>query len=150
MNVDSVVRPKVDLRRTFHFDTRIHPEVRGLLTSFQSANPHQYVSVRLKWETGSSFNYLHYNTLITFTITPQLPMHPLRWPTYTNLLRNLFQAHFSWMFENGYFLRLKYSSILPNTIITLFNSTAILSSLAGHYTRLTTFRPSCLLLFLSQ
>ena len=39
MNVDwlintSVVRQKVDLRRTFHFDTRIYPVVRGFINIF--------------------------------------------------------------------------------------------------------------------
>ena len=51
----SVIRQKVDLRRTFHFNTRIHPEVRGLLTSFQSFHALQYILVRLKWKTGACF-----------------------------------------------------------------------------------------------
>jgi hypothetical protein len=54
-----IVRQKVDLRRTFHFDTRIYPEVRGFINLIsESTHAHQYCfggTVRLKWKTGSSW-----------------------------------------------------------------------------------------------
>jgi hypothetical protein len=49
---NSVVRQKFDLRRTFYFDTRTHPEYVNLSTYFQIAHAHQYITVRLKWKTA--------------------------------------------------------------------------------------------------
>ena len=50
----SVVRQKVDLRRTFHFDTRIHPEVRGFINLFSicACSSVHFGTVRLKLKTG--------------------------------------------------------------------------------------------------
>jgi hypothetical protein len=44
----SVVRQKVDLRRTFYFDTRIHPEVRGFINIFSicACSPIRYGTIR--------------------------------------------------------------------------------------------------------
>jgi hypothetical protein len=50
----SVVRQKVDLRRTFHFDTRIQPEVRGFINLFSICARSQvrFGTIRAKWKTG--------------------------------------------------------------------------------------------------
>jgi hypothetical protein len=50
----SVVRQKVDLRRTFHFDTRIHPEVRGFINLFSicACSPVRFATIWAKWKTG--------------------------------------------------------------------------------------------------
>jgi hypothetical protein len=42
----SVVRSKVDLRRSFYFDTRINRKYVNLKTHLQAAQAHQYVTVR--------------------------------------------------------------------------------------------------------
>jgi hypothetical protein len=49
----SVVRQKVDLRRTFYFDTQIHPEVRGFINLFSicACSPARFGTVRAKWKT---------------------------------------------------------------------------------------------------
>jgi hypothetical protein len=53
----SVVRQKVDLRRTFYFDTRIHPEVRGFINLFSicACSPVRFATIRAKWKTGLIF-----------------------------------------------------------------------------------------------
>jgi hypothetical protein len=50
----SVVRQKVDLRRTFYFDTRIHPEVRGFINLFSicACSPVRFGTIRAKWKTS--------------------------------------------------------------------------------------------------
>jgi hypothetical protein len=50
----SVVRQKVELRRTFYFDTRIHPEVRGFINLFSicACSPVRFGTIRAKWKTG--------------------------------------------------------------------------------------------------
>jgi hypothetical protein len=64
VNVDwlvlqSVVRQKVDLRRTFYFDTRIHPEVRKFknLFSICACSPVRFATIRAKWKTGLTLTY---------------------------------------------------------------------------------------------
>ena len=51
-----VVRQKVDLRRTFYFDTRIHPEVRGFINLFSicACSPIRYGTIRARWKTALS------------------------------------------------------------------------------------------------
>ena len=58
VNVDwlvstSIVRQKVDLRQTFHFDTRIHPEVCGFINLFSicTCSPVRFGTVQAKWKT---------------------------------------------------------------------------------------------------
>ena len=48
----SVGRQKVDLRRNFHFDTRIHPEVREFINLFSiyACSPVRFGTIRLKWK----------------------------------------------------------------------------------------------------
>ena len=41
-----IIRQKVDLRRTFYFDTQIAREVRIVRTCFQSGLAQRYVTVR--------------------------------------------------------------------------------------------------------
>jgi hypothetical protein len=50
----SVVRQKVDLRWTFYFDTRIHPEVRGFINLFSicACSPVRFGTIRAKWKTS--------------------------------------------------------------------------------------------------
>jgi hypothetical protein len=57
VNVDwlvstSIVRQKVDLRQTFNFDTRIHPEVCGFINIFNLHNfQFRFGTVQAKWKT---------------------------------------------------------------------------------------------------
>ena len=49
-----MVRQKVDLRRTFYFETRIHPEVRGFINLFSicACSTVRFGTVRLEWKAG--------------------------------------------------------------------------------------------------
>jgi hypothetical protein len=58
----SVLHQKVDLRRTFHFDTQIHPEVRGFINLFSicSWSPVRFGTIRAKWKTCLKLSELNY------------------------------------------------------------------------------------------
>jgi hypothetical protein len=59
----SVVRQKVDLRRTFYFDTRIHPEGRGVINLFSicACSPVRFGTIWAKWKTGFTCNFVTCN-----------------------------------------------------------------------------------------
>jgi hypothetical protein len=65
-----VVRQKVDLRRTFYFDTWIHPEVRGFINLFSmcACSPVRFATIRAMWKTGFRIGLEYPRALMANTV----------------------------------------------------------------------------------